>query len=92
MVTIPLYFILFGYLFFLFVTLLFFGFNTANLIRTGTFTLLSFWATFWFLGLSVLTVWVTWYLLQTTVWETPLTIWDNAWFPKLLEKIFTVTL
>lgn len=79
MITIPLYYALFAYFFFLALFSLLFLVNIGHLARTGTFTLLSFFVTLLFTAITIFTLWVTWKLLAGTNWQTPITVWNNAW-------------
>ncbi len=90
MLILPLSTLLFIYAFFALLDVGFFIMNISNLIRTGTFTLPSFFATFLFLSGSVLIVWATWYFLQETDWQQTITVWNNLWINQLLGTIFTV--
>ena len=90
LITIPLYSLLGLYGLFLLAVGVFFIVNILNLARTGTFTMLSFWATFLFLSLSILIVWTTWHFLQGVNWQEPITIWNRAWIGRLLGSVFSV--
>lgn len=79
MITIPLYTFLFAFLFFLLFFLGFFLVNVGHLFRTGTFTLVSFISTFFFLALSALVLWGLWYTLQGIDWQMPVTLWSSGW-------------
>ena len=72
MITIPLYTILFAYLLFLLIFVIFFLVNAGHLAHTGTFTFVSFTATFLFMALAVVILWLTWYLLSGVNWQEPL--------------------
>ncbi len=87
MISIPLYLPLFVYLFFLLIFVVFFLVNVWHLAETGTFTFVSFLATFFCLALTTLALWATWQLLQNVGWQEPVTLWNSAW----LGSIFSVS-
>ena len=92
MLTLPLYSSLLLYATFLLGVLGFFIVNIGNLARTGTFTFISFLATFFFLTAAALIVWGTWQLLQNIDWQQPVTLWNSGWISALLGKIFPASL
>ncbi|HLD60646.1 MAG TPA: hypothetical protein VJA27_00735 [Patescibacteria group bacterium] len=79
MITIPLYFILFIYGFFLLGFSVFFFINLGHLVRTGTFTFVSFFVSCAFIVFILLVLWTTWYLLQGVNWQEPITLWNGNW-------------
>ncbi|MBI5729164.1 MAG: hypothetical protein HY983_02910 [Candidatus Magasanikbacteria bacterium] len=79
MVTIPFYSVLFVYGFFLLTFTTFALFNIGHLVRTGTFTLASFFVTFLFLSATAIILWFTWNLLSGVDWTMPVPIWNAEW-------------
>lgn len=79
MFTIPLYSFLFIYAGFLLIFLIFSLINVFHITGTGTLTLTSFFVTFIVSALTVLIFYATWYFLQGTDWQTPVTVWNSSW-------------
>lgn len=77
--TIPLYSFLFIYLIFLAIFLAFAIMNFYHIIMTASFTFASFIISFFVFALTVLTLYFTWQIIQTTDWQTPVTLFDSDW-------------
>ncbi len=85
MVTIPLYTLLFAYFLFLAIFAAFSIINFYHIIVTASFTFTSFFVTFIVFTLSILTFYFTWQLLTGIDWQTPMTIFDSAWFTNIFN-------
>lgn len=86
MLSIPLYSLLIAYAIFLLIFFTFFIINLLHIILTGTTTFNSFLATFIIIALTVLTIFGTWYFLQNTDWQQPLTVFDTGWISSLFKS------
>lgn len=86
MITIPLYTILFAYLAGVFLCAVLLLVDWLHLVRTGTFTLASLIVTIVALAGTAIIFWATWYWLQGTVWQTPVTLWDNTWLGAVFSR------
>lgn len=86
MITIPLYFFLFAYFFFLLIFVTFSIINFGHIFQTGGITFISFIATAIVLALTVFTLFFTWSLLQDVNWTDTWQI--TNWFTNGQENIF----
>jgi len=79
MISIPLYYFLFAYFFFLLIFAIFSIINFSHIFQTGNITFTSFIVTAIILALTIFTLFFTWSLLQnvnwTNTWE--ITNWFN---------------
>lgn len=86
MITIPLYILLFAYLFFLVVFVIFSAINLGHIFQTGGVTFTSFVATAIILTLTVFTLFFTWFLLKDITWTNT---WEiHNWFNEQVPTFF----
>ena len=76
MLTIPLYTVFFFYLAFLVIFVIFSLVNVYHIVASASFTLTSFFITFFIFALSILTLYFTIQLLLEVDWKTPMTVID----------------
>ncbi|MEK7083986.1 MAG: hypothetical protein AAB932_02035 [Patescibacteria group bacterium] len=72
MITIPLYVILFAYLAYLCVFFIFVLFNVYHIVMSASFTLPSFFVTFFVSSLAIFTLYFTWQLSIGVDWQMPI--------------------
>lgn len=79
LITLPVYTLLFLYLIFLTIFAIFSIVNVYHVVVTGTFTLASFFITFFVSVLTVITLYFTWHLLKDIDWQQPMTLFNSDW-------------
>lgn len=79
MFAIPLYTFLFIYGVFFVVFLIFSIINFYHIVATASFTFASFLASFFVFAATILTLYMTWSLLEGTLWQTPVILFDAEW-------------
>ncbi len=84
MFEIPLYIFLFIYFGILVIFFIFSMVNFYHIISTASFTMASFVTTFIIFGLTILTVYFTWYLLLEIDWKTMVPLFNRDWFNGVL--------
>lgn len=85
MFILPLYSLLVVYGFFLLWFITFTAVNFVHLVKTGTFTFLSFTATCLFAGAVFFILWGTVVLLADSAWQEPLFAFDNGVFDRFFS-------
>ncbi len=86
MFTIPLYILLIAYAVFLGIFFIFFIINLLHIVLTGTTTFTSFIATLLVVGLTIFTLFATWYYLQNTDWTQTVTLFNTGWITSLFHS------
>lgn len=79
MFSLPLYTFLFLYFIFLTVFIAFSAVNFYHIVATASFTFVSFLASFFVFAMTILTLYLTWQLLQNVAWQTPVVLFDGNW-------------
>lgn len=86
MISIPLYFFLFAYFFFLVAFLVFSVINLSHIFQTGGVTFTSFVVTAIMFALIIFTLFATWFLLKDVSWTNT---WEvTNWFSNNSTDIF----
>ena len=83
--SLPLYVFLFAFFGFLFIFLIFILIGLYRLFETASLTFTSFLVTISVLVVSVLSLFIVWYLLQEVDWKTQFTIFDSSWITNLFN-------
>lgn len=81
--SLPLYVFLFAFFGFLFIFLIFILIGIYRLFETAALTFTSFLITISVLVVSVLSLFIVWYLLQDVNWQNQITIFDSSWITHL---------
>lgn len=81
--SLPLYIFLFAFFGFLFIFLIFIFIGLYRLFETASLTFTSFLTTIFVLIVSVLSLFIVWYLLQDVNWQNQITIFDSSWITHL---------
>jgi len=86
MLTIPLYIILFLYLAFLSIFFIFSLINFYHIVMSASFTLASFFMSFFVFAMTILTIYFTAQLLTGVNWQIPIIVLDLDW----LSRVFGI--